>query len=207
MRLRLPLPRPRVVQIKRSPSLLGGGDHQLRGVTVSFRDFSAQAAFLRKMVDGYSKDRSLRELAVSIITACCESRDKKCQALAIGRWVQDHVYYVHEGRETFQTPPTTLRGWEQGQAAGDCDDSSVAVAALLGTVGIKSLLAIIKIAPAGQPLAGRWAHIFPVALIPTRDGIHRLTLDTTLREPIDDMVNPIAKVQASGRLVTETKFV
>jgi hypothetical protein len=57
---------------------------------------------------------------------------------------------------------------------------------------------------------GRWAHIFPVALVNDGGTLHRLTLDGTLLkrsdgpdhapidDPIGDMVNPIALVQARG---------
>lgn len=167
----------------------------LTHVTASFKDFDEEAAFLRKMANSYAKNRAIREHAIKIIKERCPSRDKDCQATAIGQWIQDNIYYVHEGFETFQSPITTLE-----QRSGDCDDFTTLTCALLTSIGINNAMCILKI-------GGRWAHIFPVAIIPTPQGLHRLTLDATLSEPIADMVNPIAKVTASGRKIDQVKFV
>jgi hypothetical protein len=183
----------RVAAIKRAKSL--ASRRSMVQVAARFKDFNESSAFLRKLADSYGRDRAIRELTVDIITAECDSRDKVCQALACARWVQENVYYVHEGFETFQTPTTTAR-----ELAGDCDDMSTLICAMLNSIGIRNTMCIIAI-------GGRWAHIFPVALIPTKGEMHRLTLDATLQDSVDDMVNPIAKVKASGRVVTKVKFV
>jgi len=187
-----------VVRRRRARSLLGdagAGAAPLWSASAKFKDFNEQAAFLRKMSDRYAGDRGIRELAVSLAREC-PSREKECQALAIGRWFQDNVYYIHEGKETFQTPVTTIR-----ELAGDCDDFTTGICSCLTSIGIKNAMCILQI-------NGRWAHIFPVALIPVKGEIHRLTLDATLKDPIDDMVNPIQKIGASpGRKITKVKYV
>jgi len=166
--------------------------------SVKFRNFGDEAAELRKMVSRYTGDLALKEFALKIIRdAGVAPKQEVEQALAIAEWVQENIYYVHEGRETFQKPATTLR-----LLAGDCDDFTVLIAAMLGTVGIRNKLCILKI-------NGRWAHIFPVAVVVQDGETHRLTLDATLNKaqyPIRDLVNPIQLVRDRGQRC-ETLFV
>ena len=153
---------------------------------LGFRNFEEEAAFLRSAVEKWSASMPLRELTLKLIFPACAERDEHEQALTIATWVQDTINYVHENRETFQTPFTTMR-----LRAGDCDDQSLLVCSMLATVGIRNKLCILKI-------RGTWAHIFPVAICKTREGPHRLTLDTTLDEPVRELVNPILKLQKKG---------
>lgn len=173
---------------------------------LKFGSFDEEATFLRKMVDQSTGDAALRELTIRVIFPKCRPKDEPAQALAIGQWVQNRTYYIHEGIELFQRPLTTVR-----LRAGDCDDYTILIASMLACVGIRAKLCILKI-------NGRWAHIFPVALVNDGGALHRLTLDGTLlkrsddepHEPIDDpigdLVNPIALVKARGDQV-ETFFV
>lgn len=172
-----------------SPSLVDDGPAFVRA-SVSFKNFGEEATELRRMVNRYTGDLALKQKTLEILRAAgAASRHEKDQALAIGEWVQRNIYYVHEGRETFQRPATTLR-----LAAGDCDDFALLICSMLGTIGIREKLCVLKI-------NGRWAHIFAVA-VPKQDGeAHRLTLDATLElpaYPIRDLVNPIALVRARG---------
>ena len=179
----------RALQLHKSPSLITGKDFTTVGL--AFRNFGEQSRYLRAEVERQSANMALRELTLSIIFPACAPRDEYSQALAIGSWVQEKIRYVHEGRETFQRPETTLR-----LKAGDCDDHTLLIASMLGTVGIKNRLCIVKI-------RNRWAHIFPVAIVLVRgEGHHRLTLDSTLDEPIEDLVNPIQKLRSQGIPVT-----
>jgi hypothetical protein len=155
-----------------------------RSTMVRFRNIYDAAGSLRKMVNRFGTDMSIRQLTLKIIKAECESRDERCQALAVARWVQERIYYVHEGRETFQLPTTTVK-----TGAGDCDDHTTLMASMLMTIGIRAKLCLVNV-------EGKWVHIFPIAIIRTPDGPHRLTLDSTLIEPVDDMVNPLAKLAA-----------
>jgi hypothetical protein len=189
----------RTVEAFQRPSLLTGAS--LGQAKLKFKDFGEEAAYLRRIVGEYTGNVALREVTLSVIFPRCRPKDEPAQALAIGKWVQDRTFYVHEGTELFQTPLTTIR-----LKAGDCDDYAILIASMLGCVGIKNKLCILKI-------NGRWAHIFCVALVNDGGHLHRLTLDGTLlrrsdgggHEPIDDpiseLVNPIALVKARGDLV------
>ncbi len=133
----------------------------------NFANIDEELLYLRSVVAHWREAPEIRNLALEILkTAAIESRDKKSQALAIGSWVQTNIYYVHELPERFQTPRETLR-----LRAGDCDDSSVLIGALLESVGIPSMLIAMN-------LDGSWAHIFPAAPLPT--GL--LPLDSTMRD-------------------------
>lgn len=177
-------------------SMLDG--RSLGQARLKFKNFAEEAAFLRKIVDQYTGNAQLREITIRVVFPYCRPKDEPAQALRIGKWVQDRTYYVHEGTELFQTPLTTLR-----LRAGDCDDYSILIASMLGCIGIRTKLCILRI-------NGRWAHIFPVALVADGGRLHRLTLDGTLvrrsehgdHEPIDDpisdLINPIAIVKARG---------
>ena len=171
------------------PSLVPGlGGYTARDVR--FRNMGEEASFLRSLVDQFSSDLALKELALNIVRAAgAAARAEADQALAIGDWVQRNIYYVHEARETFQNPRITLR-----MKAGDCDKQATLICAMLGTIGIRNKLCILKI-------NGHWAHIFAVALCVQDGEAHRLTLDSTLdrdRYPIDSLTNPIALAQARG---------
>ena len=180
-------------------SLLDGGN--LSQAKLKFKNFAEEASFLRRIVSQYTGDTRLREITLKVVFPYCRPKDEPAQALRIGKWVQDRTFYVHEGTELFQTPLTTIR-----RRAGDCDDYSILIASMLANIGIRSKLCILKI-------NGRWAHIFPVALVADQGKLHRLTLDGTLvkradggsHEPIDDpisdLINPIALVKARGDTV------
>jgi hypothetical protein len=175
----------------RTVSSLTGKGGSIKLTQVVFRNFEEEAGYLRKMVNLYSTDLALKEKALQIVRdAGVAARDEYGQALAIGTWVQENIYYVHEARETFQNPAITLR-----MAAGDCDKQAVLICSMLGTLGIKEKLCILKI-------NGRWAHIFAVALVVQNGELHRLTLDSTLdaeKYPISSLTNPIAIVRARGQ--------
>lgn len=169
---------------------------------VDFADLDEQLRFLRKMVSGpvvrmpngqyignYRAEPIIRELALTIIrdkTGGARQKDKKGQALSIGQWVQDNIYYVHELPERFQTALETLR-----LKAGDCDDSAQLTCALLESVGIQSQFCCMQIDFV-------WKHIFPCALLP--NGA-LLPLDTTMDYSVDTVVNPPAWSESKGKRV------
>jgi len=169
---------------------------------VEFRDLDEQLRFLRKMVSGpavkmpngqlignYRADPVIRELAMTIIrnaTGGARQKDKKGQALAIGQWVQDNIYYVHELPERFQTVHETLR-----TRAGDCDDTAQLVNSLLESIGIQSQYCCMQIDFV-------WKHIFPCAVMP--NGA-LLPLDTTMDYSVDSVTNPAAWSEAKGKMV------
>ncbi len=82
----------------------------------------------------YRTHPTIRALAMRIIRRC-PSKDALCEARSIHEFVKRRVRYCHDivDVETLQTPVVTL---ELGQ--GDCDDSSLLLAALAESVGIRA---------------------------------------------------------------------
>lgn len=165
--------------------------HLFKKWRVKFKSIGEAATELRRMVNEYSGDLALKEFALKIIRdAGVPSRDEYDQAIGIAEWAQNNIYYVHESVETFQTPFTTLR-----LKAGDCDDFTVLIASMLGTVGIPNKLALMN-------LNSRWAHIFPIGIFRLDDGKrHRVPLDATLPSDhydVRDVPSPVKIAQDRG---------
>lgn len=157
-------------------------------VLVDFKDIDEELRYLRKLVNEWRATPQIRNLAVKLIQeAGVAPRDKKAQAIAIARWVQDNVYYVHELPERFQTPGETLR-----LKAGDCDDSTTLIGSLIESIGIPSSLVCMRI-------NGKWAHIFPAAVLPG-EGI--LPLDSTMKTPVGENEGPIVWARSRGKVVS-----
>jgi transglutaminase-like putative cysteine protease len=153
-----------------------------------FADYKEVAKFLRRMVNLYRGNDAVREIALKAIKdAGVEAKDKKGQALAIAEWVQTNIYYVHELPERFQTPIKTL-----SSKAGDCDDFTTLISAMLESVGIGSRMVLMRI-------DGIWKHIYPTALVPNGSTVATLPLDATLDFPVAEWSNPIGIMKAKGK--------
>lgn len=152
---------------------------------VKFDGFDSELRYLRSLITKFRAMPEIRNLAVEIIkNAGVFPKDKRGQALAIARYVQRHVYYVHELPERFQWPTETLR-----LKAGDCDDFTTLIGALAESLGIPIVMVVMQ-------LNGRWAHIFPAAQLPS--GL--LALDATLSAPVGEE-SPISLAKAAGKRV------
>lgn len=158
---------------------------------VKFSDYSDVAKFLRRMITQYRGNPIVRERALNIIKGSANQKDKAAQAIAIGEWVQANVYYVHELPERFNTPPKTLESM-----AGDCDDFTTLIGAMLESVGIRSQFIIMNI-------DGQWRHIFPRALIEPAGGSPSkvIPLDATLDYSIGELTDPVTYMRDTGHQV------
>lgn len=155
---------------------------------VDFKDIDEELRYLRRLITLYRGNPTIRNLAVQIIQDTqAPSRDKKAQALAIGEWVQQNIYYVHELPERFQDPTETLR-----LKAGDCDDMTTLIGSLLESIGISSVMVCMKV-------NGLWSHIYPAARIPETGGL--LPLDATMRFAVPLANNPIEWAKQRGKNV------
>lgn len=113
-------------EFRRVPALhrlyaLPGGD---AGIRQTLRE-------MRSIVRAWRIDPGIRELALRL-TARCPSGDWVCEVRSLHTWVQTNIRYVADVLEveTLQTPDLTLK-----EAAGDCDDQSMLLAALLQAIG------------------------------------------------------------------------
>lgn len=170
---------------------------------VNFRDLDEELRFLRAGVTKWRGAPLVRETALAAIRADgVEMRDKKSQAIAIGQWVQDNIYYVHELPERFATPAETLRS-----RAGDCDDGAWLIGAMLESVGIPSKLVTMKLCTQSRvpftklPRVCSWRHIFPAAVMQPSGAL--LPLDWTLKNyKVREIQNPIHVSEKRGDTVT-----
>ena len=80
-------------------------------------------------------DSEIKSVADRIATIACDSNQKKCQARAMFKFVQQNFKYVSDPDE-FEYIKTAKESLING--GGDCDDASVLLATLLEAVGIRA---------------------------------------------------------------------
>ncbi len=123
------------------------------------------------------QDPRIKQLASRILQEYdVPARDWKAEAIAVAEWVRDNIRYTRdpEGLERFSRPIRTVQ-----LAMGDCDDMSILIAALLGTIGHTLELRVIGVS-SNEP-----EHIYPVDLLPPGDpNGYALALDATRPEEI-----------------------
>lgn len=141
--------------------------------------------YLRGMVDAYREVHPIRTRArdIAFRQSQCPPRDQACQAIAIAGWVQNHITYVMELPETFQTPTTTV-----AEGYGDCDDFTTLICALCESIGIETELVGLEWGP---PRDRYFRHIFPRAIVAAGGRIYRVPLDATLTSVVDGQTDPI----------------
>jgi len=117
----------------------------------------------------YKTDLSVFSKARALV-AGLPQKDWPGEVRRIQRYVRDNIRYVKDvrGVETVQTPDVTMR-----IAAGDCDDKSTLVAALLESIGHPVRFVAIGFKP------DDYVHVYPETLI----GKRWVSAETT--EPVD----------------------
>lgn len=97
-------------------------------------------------------------------------KDYRREIDAVYRFVRDEIRYVRDvqGTETLHTAEQILK-----QRAGDCDDKSILLAAMLGAIGFKTRLVAVGFKP------GQYQHVF----VEVKLGKSWIPLETT--EPVD----------------------
>lgn len=115
------------------------------------------------------KNFHVRNAAISR-TRHCAQKDYACEVRALHVFVRDGIRYVQDinGVETVQTPDKTLE-----IAAGDCDDKSVLLAAMLESIGHPTRFIAIGFQP------NIYSHVY----VETKIGANWIPLETT--EPVE----------------------
>jgi len=126
------------------PSFLGSLPSGADGTTETLR-------LMRELVLKYKTDPSVRGLALELVQPLA-ARDWRGEIRALFEYVRDRIRYVHDiaGVETLQTPPATVE-----LEAGDCDDKSTLLSALLAAVGYRSRLVAV-----GYQQPGDYQHVY-----------------------------------------------
>jgi transglutaminase-like putative cysteine protease len=123
---------------------------------------------MRDLVRAGKKNPLVRSVAVQL-TEGLPQKDWSAEVRALHSFVRDRIRYLRDvrGVETLHTPERILE-----QRAGDCDDKSILLAALLESIGHPARLRAVSFQP------GRFAHV----LVETRIGDKWVPLETT--EPV-----------------------
>lgn len=101
---------------------------------------------------------SIRARAVELCSGL-SPKDWRGEAESIYRWVRDSVRYVRDvaGVETLHSAELILRNM-----SGDCDDKSILLAALLGSVGARTMFV------ACGPRPDKMVHVYVRVLVKDR---------------------------------------
>jgi hypothetical protein len=116
---------------------------------------------IRQLVDDAVKDPQVNVTAIEIVRGVPDQFSRDQKAAAIYTALANRWFYVEDPVGPFG-PKETLRPvrtllWN---FAGDCDDASVLIASLLGTIGIPSRLVTIAADPSSPD---EFSHIYPEA--------------------------------------------
>jgi len=145
-------------------------------VEISSETLDSRIDYILDEIEDGIKDTRIHELVSRIMKeANVASRDYEGESEAIFNWVRQNIRYTLDptGIELFRKPVRTV---ELGQA--DCDDMSILICALLGSIGHVLILRIIGVT-SKQP-----EHIYPVDLLPPDNPEFELALDATRPEEI-----------------------
>lgn len=132
---------------------------------------SSTLQLMRRLVTQYKRSSSIREAALSLLEGV-RPKDWRGEIEALFNYVRDHIRYTRDirGLETLQIPPVTM-----DLAAGDCDDKSALLAALLESVGHPTRFVAV-----GYTTPGAYSHVY----VETRYGSGWLPLDATMPHPL-----------------------
>jgi transglutaminase-like putative cysteine protease len=120
---------------------------------------------MSRLTREYKKSPRVITLA-RMLTSRVMPKDWYGEIVALHQYVRDSVRYVQDvdGVETLATPDRTIE-----MAAGDCDDKSLLLAALLGAIGHPSRFVAVGETP------GSLTHVY----VETKLGDNWLPLETT----------------------------
>ena len=118
---------------------------------------------MRSLIDAGKKDPTIHETAAWIIR-CAHVRpfDWMGEVKALGKWVGRNIRFTRDvyGKETLHAASDILR-----LRIGDCDDFTILLCSLLGTIGVKTRIVTIS-NHAEDP--DQFSHVYPEALVNDR---------------------------------------
>ncbi|SNQ60404.1 transglutaminase domain-containing protein [Candidatus Methanoperedens nitratireducens] len=129
--------------------------------------------YARLLIEYGKRDPQVRELAVRTASNC-RGKDALCEVKSLHAYVRDNIRYIKDiaNVERFATPQRTLFL----EKAGDCDDSSIALSALLESIGYETRLVLVD-----PQLTGKFSHVIAQVLLD--DEWH--WMETTRKVPFD----------------------
>lgn len=115
----------------------------------------------------------------------CPDRSDGCEIAKVFWYVKGNVRYTGDiaGIDTYQVPWRTLQ-----LRAGDCDDASVLICAMLAAIGFQVGFRVIS--TTGQV----WEHIYALIGVPKLAPTHVVPLDDTVPNSVPGWEPPHPKV-------------
>lgn len=140
---------------------------------------------MRRLVAQYKRSDAVRSVALSLVRGL-QPKNYTAEVRALFEYVRDHIRYVRDviGIETLQTPDATLE-----LEAGDCDDKSTLLAALLASIGHRTRFVAV-----GYSSPGAFQHVYVETLIgadrwvPLDATVSHATVGWAPRPPVSRMV-------------------
>jgi transglutaminase-like putative cysteine protease len=122
------------------------------------------------LVRQFKRDPMIRDTAISLV-AGLRPKDWSGEARLLYEYVRDRIRYTRDVSrvETLQTPPVTME-----LEAGDCDDKSTLLAALLESVGHPT-----RFVATGYRAPQSFSHVYVESLL----GTKWVPLDATTDKP------------------------
>lgn len=124
---------------------------------------------MRQLIDEGSTEPVVVTEARKIVLPV-QARDERAEVRSVFEWVRNHVRYTRDPwfAEAVTDAPTMIEKIQlEGVVAGDCDDASVLLGALLQAIGYPVELAIESFDGSGSPshvLVKTWIHGRPIHL-------------------------------------------
>lgn len=149
-------------------------DIPMEMLNISSDSLDSRMDFLIEEVWKGIQDTKIQQLASRIMEEHnVPSRDWEAEVRAIFDWVRTNIRYTRdpESLELFRRPIRTVQ-----LGLADCDDMSILISALLGTIGHKVMLRVIGVT-SKEP-----EHIYPLVLLPPDDPTYYIALDATRSE-------------------------
>jgi hypothetical protein len=134
----------------------------------------------------------VRRQALTIVQGVA-SRDQQGEIAAVLQWVKSNIAFRGEWAETVQTPLVTLQ-----LRAGDCDDQSTLMAALLGSLGYKTRFKTVAADPRA-PYA--FSHVY-IEIFQRKTG-QWVALDSTVPQSFPGWQPPNIFRQKAWRTMGE----
>ena len=127
---------------------------------------------MRQLVRQWKRNLALRTLTLEVIEGVPGRKNFVAQIKRVQDYVRNHIAFVKDinGIETVHTPEQTIKN-----RAGDCDDQSVLVAAMLESIGHPTRFVAVSTRPFGP-----YVHVF----VETKVGAKWLSVETTEDWPI-----------------------
>ena len=143
-----------------------GSRYRVNFENIDEREFTERTIqSMYRLIRSARLDPELQEIASTIVRDC-PHKDYACFGEKILQWTKENIVYLPDPLEIerIQDPYVTI-----DRGAGDCDDTSILIAALGAAIGFDYRLVTIKahIDPGSGRKSDQWSHVYTILSPPT----------------------------------------